>query len=141
MQIKENQAVNSLLNSYPDNAKQKLLYLRQLIIETASEIEEINIIEETLKWGEPAYLTKNGSTIRIDWKKKDPCHYAMHFHCKTNLVDTFRELYKNKLKFEGNRAIIFGINDNVPVTELKHCIELSLTYHTRKKNQCWAYKK
>jgi hypothetical protein len=37
------------------------------------------------------------------------------------------------LKFKGNRAIIFDVNDKVPVEELKHCIALSLTYRSRKK--------
>lgn len=89
-------------------------------------------IEETLKWGEPSYLTKNGSTIRIGWKKKNPEQYAMYFHCKTKLVDTFKELYRNNFKFEGNRAIIFGINEKIATEELKHCILMSLNYHNIK---------
>jgi len=56
----------------------------------------------------------------------------MYFHCKTKLVDTFKELYRDILKFEGNRAIIFDMKDKIPVNELKHSIELSLTYHQRK---------
>lgn len=45
-------------------------------------------IEETLKWGEPADMTKNGagSTIRLDWKPKHPDHYALYFNCKTTPV-------------------------------------------------------
>ena len=110
-----------------------MLFLRQLVFDTASEIEGIGEIEETLKWGEPSYVVKAGSTIRMDWKSANPKQYAMYFHCKTKLVDTFKELYRNKLRFEGNRAIVFDINDEVPFEELKHCISLSLTYHKRKK--------
>jgi len=132
MEIIKSQEVERILNSYPKHVKEKLIFLRNLIIETASEITEINKVEEALKWGEPSYLTKNGSTIRIAWKEKNPNQYAMYFHCKTKLVDTFKELYKNTLEFEGNRAIVFNMEDNVPVEELKRCIELSLTYHSRK---------
>ncbi|MFE4760421.1 hypothetical protein [Bacillus mycoides] len=31
-----------------------------------------------------------------------------------------------------NRAIVFAVNDNMPVEELKQCIVLAFTYHTRK---------
>ena len=108
------------------------MFLRQLILDTASEIEGIDNLEETLRWGEPSYITKKGSTIRIDWKESNPEQYAMYFHCKTKLVDTFKELYRDKMKFEGNRAIIFNEHEQIPVEELKHCILLSLTYHSRK---------
>ncbi len=105
------------------------MFLRQLILETISESKESELKEETLKWGEPSYLTTNGSTIRINWKKSNPEEYAMFFNCKTNLVDTFKELYHGELAFEGNRAIVFDINAEIPVKVLKHCIFLSINYH------------
>lgn len=110
------------------------MFLRQLILDTAREIAEVGVLEETLKWGEPSYLTipKTGSTIRIDWKRKTPDQYAMYFHCKTTLVDTFKEIYGDTFRYEGNRAIIFNMDDDIPVEELKHCIALSLSYHQRK---------
>ena len=123
------QDVEEVFNTYPDNIRLKMIYLRQLVLETAAEIDSIKNIEETLKWGEPSYLIKNGSTIRMDWKKSKPDHYEIYFHCKTKLVDTFKELYKDKFKFKGNRAIVFHKNDKMPVNELKHCISLPLTYH------------
>ena len=56
----------------------------------------------------------------------------MYFHCKTKLVDTFKERYQNTFNFEGNRSIVFNIDEKLPIEELKHCIELSLTYHSIK---------
>ena len=129
MDIIENKDVIKLINSYPPLICEKLLFLRQLIFEVAKETDEINKLEETLKWGEPSYLTKNGSTIRIDWKQTKPVQYAMYFHCKTSLIETFKEVYSDTFKFEGNRAIIFNKDDVLPVSELKHCVLLSLTYH------------
>lgn len=127
-----NLEVEKVFNTYPDNIRVKMIFLRQLILETAIEIDSIKNIEETLKWGEPSYITNCGSTIRMDWKKSKPDQYAMYFHCKTKLVDTFKELYQDKFKFEGNRAIVFNKNNKIPVNELKHCISLSLTYHNIK---------
>lgn len=118
-----------IFNKYPERIREKLMHLRQLVLDTASETEGVSSVEETLKWGEPSYVANGGSTIRIDWKESKPGQYAMYFHCKTKLVDTFKELYKDKFTFEGNRAIIFSEHDEIPIVELKHCISLSLTYH------------
>ncbi|MFW5450742.1 MAG: DUF1801 domain-containing protein [Methylophagaceae bacterium] len=132
MKLNSEAKVADVINSYPDAVRDKILCLRQLIIDTASETEEVNELEETLKWGDPSYLTKNGSTIRIAWRSSTPAQYGMYFNCKTTLIDTFKELYSDVFTFEGNRALIFGDEDDVATTELKQCIMLSLTYHHRK---------
>ena len=106
--------------------------MRSLIIETAADIEEIEEMEETLKWGEPSYLVKKGSTIRIDWKAKTPDQYAVYFKCTSKLVPTFREVYGDTFRYEKNRAICFGLDDEVPEEELKDCIALALQYHAVK---------
>jgi hypothetical protein len=128
----KNVEVALVFKNYPKHMRKKLLFLRQLVLDTASETEGVGAVEETLKWGEPSYVTKSGSTVRMDWKKSSPHQYAMYFHCKTKLVDTFKELYRDKFIFEGNRAIVFNEDDEIPINELKHCISLSLTYHRRK---------
>jgi len=56
----------------------------------------------------------------------------MYFHCRTNLVDTFRSLFPTELKFEGNRAIVFDESDAVPTDTLTFCIAAALTYHRNK---------
>ena len=129
LQIKTSPEVELVFNKYSGSVRKKILNLRRLIIETANEIEEIANMEETLKWGEPSYLVKNESTIRIDWKKKDPDQYAIYFKCTSKLVPTFKMVYKDKFKYEGNRAIIFQLKDEIPKVELKNCITVALTYH------------
>ena len=124
-----NPIVAEKFGNYPASIKGKLLFLRQLILETASELDSVVELEETLKWGEPSYVTKAGSTIRIGWKEANPKYYAMYFNCRTSLVDTFKELFREQFQFEGNRAIVFGENSEIPVNELKRCISLSLNYH------------
>ena len=129
LQIKVNPAVSEVFDNYPDQVRNKMLALRKLVIETAKEIDGITALEETLKWGEPSYLTKNGSTIRIDWKSKKPEQYAMYFKCTSRLVETFKKLYKNDFDFEGNRALVFRLEDEIPTKALKKCIKAALTYH------------
>jgi hypothetical protein len=66
--------------------------------------------------------------VRID-AKGSKGQYAMYFHCQTDLVETFRDRYSDRFKFEKNRAIIFEDGAAVPAEELRHCISLALTYH------------
>jgi len=129
LHINTNPEVELVFNNYPDLIRKKILYLRSLVLEAASEMEGISNLEETLKWGEPSYLAKNGSTIRIDWKKNKPNQYAIYFKCTSKLVPTFKMIYKDIFRFEGNRAIIFQVEDEISKAELKKCITAALTYH------------
>lgn len=121
--------VEAIFLNYPDKVKDKMLYLRQLVIETAEEIEEIATLEETLKWGEPSFITKIGSTLRMDWKLKLPNQYALYFQCSSRLVETFRLVFNHLFQYEGKRAIVFQLNQQIPVAETKACIKAALTYH------------
>ena len=132
LSINQDPQVELKFQAYPDDIKPKLLYLRRLILETATESEAIEEMEETLKWGEPSYLVKKGSTIRIDWKPKTPDQYAMYFKCTSKLVPTFKAVYGDLFKYEKNRAILFDLNDPIPEEELKECIALALKYHSLK---------
>ena len=132
-----NAEVAAVFESYPPKFRRKLLALRDLIFETARITEGVGEVEETLKWGEPAYVTaksKSGSTIRIAWKKSSPDQYGIYFHCQTNLVGTFRDLFPDQFQFAGNRSIVFGEKDRVPKKELAVCIAAALTYHRVKKS-------
>jgi len=129
IEIKTKPEVETVFRNYPEGVRKKMLILRKLVIETAKEIDGLNMLEETLKWGEPSYLTKNGSTLRIDWKSKTPNQYAMYFKCTSRLVETFKMIFKNKFNFEGNRALVFQMEDDIPKDELKNCIKAALSYH------------
>ena len=131
----KNPLVAKAFRAYPPVIRRKLMALRRLILETAADIDGVGEIEETLKWGEPAYVTaqsKSGSTIRIGWKKSRPSQYAMYVNCQTTLIDSFRSMYPREFKFEGNRAIVFDDKDVVPVSQLSSCIETALTYHLKR---------
>jgi Domain of unknown function (DU1801) len=129
-------AVDAVFAAYPKPLKAKLLALRRLIFDTAKTTEGVGALQETLKWGQPSYLTpetKSGSTIRIDQVKSTPGQYAMFFHCQTDLVETFRELYPNEFSYGGNRSILLNAQNKVPEAALRHCVALALTYHLTKR--------
>jgi len=123
--------IKEKFSHYPANVALLLTTLRTLIIDVASE-DNINDLTETLKWNEPSYLAKKGSTLRFDWKPKYPQQYCLYFNCKTSLVETFKELYGDTFNYQDNRAIVFQLPDKLPLAELKHCISLSLRYHSIK---------
>ena len=117
-------AVAAVFQEYSREMRAKLMRLRQLIFDTASVTDGVGEIEETLKWGQPAYVTsksKSGSTIRVGSVKPDGLQYAMYFHCQTNLVTTFREIYPVTFRYDGNRAILFKPNDRFDEDALRHC--------------------
>lgn len=128
IQVITSPQVELVFQNYPEVVQSKMLFLRKLVLETVKEIEGITSIEETLKWGEPSYLTKNGSTLRMDWKAKTPNQYAMYFKCTSRLVETFKLIYPT-FNYEGKRAIVFQLEDEIPVKELKECIKATLNYH------------
>jgi hypothetical protein len=108
--------------------------LRALVFDVAAQTPGVGALEETLKWGEPAYLTRasgSGSTLRIHWKPARPREYAMYFNCQTTLIETFRTLFPGDFKFEGQRALVFDLDAEVPVDELRFCIAAALTYHRK----------
>ena len=128
-------AVEAVFDAYPRPVKAKLLALRRLIFDTAKATKGVGALEESLKWGQPSYLTpetKSGSTIRIDQLKTEAGGYALYFHCQTDLVETFRERYP-ELRYGGNRSILLDAREKLPEAALRHCIALALTYHARKR--------
>lgn len=127
--------MKTLFDAYPPEIKRRLLVVRDLIFSAAAEIEGVGDLEETLKWGQPSYLTtnsKSGTTIRIDRVKDDPTHYAIYVSCQTTLIEHFRMLHP-ELNYDGNRAIILDSADEPPIDLLKDFIGMALTYHLRKK--------
>lgn len=132
--MKSDPGVQAVFEQYPDTVRPQMERLRQLVISVARETNGISELEETLKWGEPSYLTKQGSTLRMDWKAKTPAYYALYFQCTSQLVPTFRVIYPDLLRFEGNRAVVFALDASLPEQALKKCIATTLQYH-KLKNQ------
>ena len=125
--------VADTFNSYEPDVRDALLELRSLILATAAETEGVGRIEETLKWGQPSYLTPeigSGSTIRVAPTSARCDHdFALFFICHTNLVDRFEDLFGDTFTYDGGRALLFSFDDELPTAELRECIAMALTYH------------
>ena len=132
MELQTHPEVAQKFLSYPPLVREKLEQLRQLILDAAEESDAIPRLEEALRWGEPSYLAPKGSTLRIDWKEAKPQQYAMYFKCTSKLVPSFRAVFGDELNYEGNRAIIFQMDQVIPQVTLKQCILAALHYHKLK---------
>jgi len=123
--------VSRAFDAFPLPMRKRLLQVRDLIFATAAAHEEVGRLSETLKWGEPAYLTEasgSGSTIRLG-RVKDSEHAAILFNCKTTLVDTFRERFPDEFEYRQTRALLLPVSGALPKQELTVCLSLALTYH------------
>jgi hypothetical protein len=120
---------------FPERVRARLLEVRRLIFETAARIEGVGALTETLKWGEPAYLTEatgSGSTIRLGWFRSSERQCAVLLNCRTTLVDDFRSQFPDVFAYEKNRAILLDAGKPLPETPLSICLRMALTYHRRR---------
>ena len=87
----------------------------------------------------PAQLSDGGDEERQHGPdrpgKSTADRYAIYFHCQTDLVETFRELYPTEFNYAGNRSILLDAGDKVPEAALRHCVALALTYHLGKRRR------
>jgi hypothetical protein len=115
----------------------RLLQVRALIFATAAAHDDVGRLTETLKWGEPAYLTGetgSGSTIRLG-RLKGSDHAAILFNCRTTLVDTFRERFPDQFEYRQTRALLLPVSGALPKRELTVCLSLALTYHLDRRSK------
>lgn len=123
--------IQSKFAAYPAEARKQLEAVRHLIHDIAEQ-NALGAVEETLKWGEASYIVKGGTTIRMDWKPTDPDTIKVYFHCRTRLIETFKELYPDEFEYEVKRAIVIPLSKAIDEGTLSHCLQLALKYHSLK---------
>ena len=127
--------VAAVFDLYPPDLRTHLLALRALILETARQTPDTGTLVETLKWGQPSYLTekpKSGTTVRIDADKSHGSDYALYVPCSTSLIQDWKERYP-ALTYGGTRSVHFRLGVPLPAAELAHCIALAMTYHRKRR--------
>jgi hypothetical protein len=127
--------VSAVFAAFPERVRARLLEARDLIFETAADMEGVGPLTETLKWGEPAYLTeatRSGSTIRLGWFRSSNREGAVLFNCRTTLVHDFRERFPGVFTYERNRAILLDAREPLAKAPLSACLGMALTYRRRR---------
>jgi Domain of unknown function (DU1801) len=121
--------------AFPAGVRARLLEVRNLIFETGAAIDGVGPLTETLKWGEPAYLTEatgSGTTVRLGRSRSPERECAVLFNCRTTLVDDFRSQFPDVFAYEKNRAILLDDREPLPKAPLSTCLGMALTYHRRR---------
>ena len=127
-------AVKAAFASYPQEMCWALQDLRNTILDVASAVRGVGQVEESMKWGQPAYrpvAPRTGTTLRIGPMPNSETDYGLFVHCQTTLAQDFEALYPGVFNIVGNRALVFSLGDVAPEVPLRHCIALALTYHLR----------
>ena len=129
--MNENTPTLGAIGQHSEPVKGRLLQLRSLILEVAEHNDAIGELEETLKWGQPSFLTvkpKTGTTIRIDRDTSGEGVVVMYVHCQTSLVSHWRALFPH-VCFGGNRSVHFRQEEPLPEDEIRQMITMAFTYH------------
>jgi hypothetical protein len=129
--------VSRAFEAFPMPVRRRLLEVRKLIFTTAAACDGVGPLLETLKWGEPAYLTQqtgSGSTIRLGQVKDGEQRCAVLFNCRTTLIETFRERFPDEFEYRANRALVLKLTGVLPAAPLSICLSLALTYHLGARN-------
>lgn len=123
--------VAAYLANCPPSIREGLLGLRTLVYQAAAEDRRIGPLQETLKWGEPSYLTeasRSGTTLRLAAKKAMPDTYGLFFNCRTSIAERITDLYPETFTLDGTRGLLFSAGRELPAEKVKSCISLVLTY-------------
>lgn len=126
------QDVLSAFDAFSPEVRHRLAEIRTMILRVANDDPRIGVVTETLKWGEPAYLTEasgSGSTIRLGGPKKVPDQVALYFICRTTLVDEFRERFGEGFQYEGTRAVLLPVTGEFETVQVEFMLARALTYH------------
>lgn len=131
-------AVKAVFEAYPQDIRAPLEDLRETILDVGRALNGIGPLEESLKWGQPAYRPlrpRTGTTVRIGpaTDADGQPGYALYVPCQTTLIRDIRRLYRDRLRYAGDRAVVFAAGETPPPAPLKHFIALALTYHSRER--------
>jgi len=130
--------VDAAIAAYPPAARARFLGMREIVFAAAADTPETGPLTETLKWGEPAYLTeatKSGATLRIAWSPRDPGRIGIYLNCRSSLVEDIRTLYPGTFEIEGTRGLKLALNTPLPTEALDHVARLAQSYHRRKRSR------
>ena len=136
MTTRLNPDVEATVATWPKAAQTKFAEIRRRIRLEAAQTPEVGPLTETIKWGEPSWLTeatKSGTTIRVAWKPARADKIGVFVSCQTSIIETLREVYGDTLSYDGARGLLISLEAPVPENGLTHLIRLAQSYHINRK--------
>ena len=120
--------VAKAFDAMPSDIADVLCEARLAILHTAKMTAGVGQLTETLKWGEPAYLTeapKTGTTLRLG---QIGGRAAVMVPCSTTIIEDARTVFGDLPELSGKRGLILGGDAQV----FGYIVSAALTYHMRK---------
>ncbi len=115
----QNDVAKCAFAAFPTIARDGLLEIRHLNFAVA-EAENVGAFEESLKCGQPAYLTSERKLptppLRLGVPKIGG--YALFVHCQWPLIADARTVFDDAFTYEGNRAVLFDVHAQITKTPL-----------------------
>jgi hypothetical protein len=99
--------VSRAFEAFPMPVRRRLLEVRKLIFTTAAACDGVGPLLETLKWGEPAYLTQqtgSGSTIRLGQVKDGEQRCAVLFNCRDHPDRDISRAIPRRVRISGEQG-------------------------------------
>lgn len=128
MNLKTPSNISFVTDKYPSNVLSRFEEFRNLVLGIAENMGDLKWMEESLKWNEPSFRSNIGSPVRFGWNDKSPNQFGLYFICTTTLVETFHQLYPDFFQFDGNRGLLFQVDEVFPAEPLSLCLQLALRY-------------
>ena len=124
--------VKAVFETFPKSERVRLSKTRKLLF-SITKSSETGPLTETLKWGQPSYLTEvtgAGSTVRLGLYKGQA---AVFFNCQTTLVESFRADFPEAFSYVGNRTVLLDAASDEQALGI--CLARALTYHRDKRRR------
>jgi len=128
--------VATTVAAWPVAAQTAFHALRARIQIAALDVPATGPLLETLKWGEPAWLTqvsKSGTTLRVAWKPVHPDEIGVFVNCRTSLLETIREIYPDAFRYDGTRGLWLRLAQPIPEQAMDHLARLAQGYHRNRR--------
>ena len=123
--------LNTLIAQWPEQAQKQLLAVRA-ILHDVSETSQSGPLDESLKWGQPAWRPRRprtGATLRLNWSDAAPDRLMAFVDCKTDLASQMSTRFPGQFENDGGRALAFDLNEALPVDAIAQLAQLTFTYH------------
>lgn len=122
--------VQAVYDACPPPVRHGLHQLRGLILAQADLMPQIGPVTESLRWGQPAFLTLDSGaacSLRIGPVKGQG--FGLFVHCQTGLIAAFAAGAGVGLRFGGTRAVLFDPSDRIDPAQISVLIGQALGYH------------
>ena len=119
----------TIFDAVEPDAKTGLIRLRDMIYATAEADPRIAPIAETLKWGQPAYVSKTGTTLRLGVPKSGG--FGLFVHCQSRVIPDYQAMFPDLDRFDGTRGLLFSSPNEIDETRHTWLIQRALTYRLK----------